>query len=173
MGDLNLIQIKQCFAHRMFRLEDLQAYMMRLFLEYAVSSLLPKSLSKLTTYIEDSSGCRGGYGRSTLVNTFADPFLQDYIDGNELIEDDLPPELQNGDESTPAITDLLDLPDEPDEESGQASSISVNDPDVTGQAEFPAWGSENIETEDVSQQPLVLPIWSLEDRTFERRPVND
>lgn len=29
---------KQCFAKRMFRIEDLQAYMMRLFLEYAVSS---------------------------------------------------------------------------------------------------------------------------------------
>ena len=30
-------EAQQCFAERMFRLEDLQAYMMRLFLEYAVS----------------------------------------------------------------------------------------------------------------------------------------
>ena len=33
--------IQKCFVERMFRMEDLQAYMMRLFLEYAVSLVHP------------------------------------------------------------------------------------------------------------------------------------
>ena len=36
-GFKSAAETEQCFVRRMFRKEDLQAYMMRLFLEYAVS----------------------------------------------------------------------------------------------------------------------------------------
>ena len=39
---------QQCFAKRMFRIEDLQAYMMRLFLEYAVRAKIAPSMAALT-----------------------------------------------------------------------------------------------------------------------------
>jgi hypothetical protein len=42
-----LLTGQKCFVERMFRMEDLQAYMMRLFLEYAVCPFISFFYSQL------------------------------------------------------------------------------------------------------------------------------